>query len=233
MYDLDRKVKAAKSKGEDITPLLDEYREIAEKDRVKLEVTCQANPDTCGFAREVVNDAYGEYLENGFYLNIDPDVARIMSEETAKDNAVISQNTSDFGKGLVIAAEGASIIVGAGTSLILPGGKGSSVNIATSFSKSPQSIWGRSTNEIVKDFQSAGYQVNVRQSTRGSEQAVIIEVKGHPEISQIQYHPGGGRHGGSYYKISTTTQGTVKVVDPVTYKPAQGEKATIIDKPRR
>lgn len=156
-----------------------------------------------------------------------------MAEETAKDNAVIKENTSDFGKGLIVAAEGASILAGAGVNLILPGKKGPSVNIATGFSKSPQSIWGRSTNEIVKDFQSAGYQVNVRQSTRGSGQAVIIEVKGHPEISQIQYHPGGGRHSGSYYKVSTTTKGTVKVVDPNTYKPTQGEKATIVDKPKK
>lgn len=105
-----------------------------------------------------------------------------------------------------------------------------SVNIAASFTKTPQAIWGRSTDDIAKDFKAAGYQVNVRQSTRGSGQAVIIEVKGHPEISQIQYHPGGGRHGGSYYKVSTTTQGTMKVVDPSTYKPTQGEKATIINK---
>ncbi|WP_456309376.1 hemagglutinin repeat-containing protein [Serratia proteamaculans] len=106
------------------------------------------------------------------------------------------------------------------------------VNIANDFTKTPQSIWGRSTDDIVKDFQAAGYQVNVRNSTRGSGQAVIIEVKGHPEISQIQYHPGGGRHGGSYYKVSTTTQGTMKVVDPSSYKPTPGEKATIIDKPK-
>ncbi|EOC0353450.1 hemagglutinin repeat-containing protein [Cronobacter turicensis] len=107
-----------------------------------------------------------------------------------------------------------------------------SANISSGFTKNPQSIWGRSANAIVEDFQSAGYQANVRHSTRGSGQAIIIEIKGHPEISQIQYHPGGGRHGGSYYKVSTTTQGTVKVVDPATYKPTPGEKATIINKPK-
>lgn len=40
----------------------------------------------------------------------------------------------------------------------------------------------------------------------------------------------GGRHGGSYYKVLTSTQGTVKVVDLNTYKPSAGEKATIINK---
>ncbi|PDO84932.1 hypothetical protein BK796_14825 [Kosakonia pseudosacchari] len=66
MYDLNRKFKAAKAKGEDITPILDEFRETAKKDRAKLKVACTANPDTCGFARDPVNDAYSEYLQNGF-----------------------------------------------------------------------------------------------------------------------------------------------------------------------
>ncbi|MBK0000013.1 hemagglutinin repeat-containing protein [Erwinia sp. S38] len=119
-----------------------------------------------------------------------------------------------------------------GNAVELPQNTTKPVNIANDFTKTPQSIWGRSTDDIVKDFQAAGYQVNVRNSTRGSGQAVIIEVKGHPQISQILYHPGGGRHGGSYYKVSTTTQGTIKVVDPSSYKPTPGEKATIIDKPK-
>ena len=106
------------------------------------------------------------------------------------------------------------------------------VNIANDFTKNPQSIWGKSADDIAKDFQAAGYQVNVRQSSRGSGQAVIVEVKGHSEISQVQIHPGGGRHGGSYYKVSTTTQGTIKVVDSNTYKPSAGEKAKIINKPK-
>ncbi|WP_433646631.1 polymorphic toxin type 50 domain-containing protein [Kosakonia pseudosacchari] len=60
--------------------------------------------------------------KTGFYQGIDPDVARTIAQETAKDNAVINQNTSDFGKGLVVAAEGVSILAGVGTSLILPKG---------------------------------------------------------------------------------------------------------------
>ncbi|GAB1440066.1 hypothetical protein MASR2M36_28480 [Providencia sp.] len=35
------------------------------------------------------------------------------------------------------------------------------------------------------------------------------------------------------YKVSTTTQGIMKVVDPSKYKPTQGEKATIINKSKR
>ena len=44
----------------------------------------------------------------------------------------------------------------------------------------------------------------------------------------IFYHPGGGRHGGSYYGISTAATGKVKVVNPDTYIPLPGDKATII-----
>ena len=51
-----------------------------------------------------------------------------------------------------------------------------------------------------------------------------------PEISQIQVHPGGGRHRGPYTKISTSTQGVIEVVDQGTYKPTPGEKAQIINR---
>jgi hypothetical protein len=59
--------------------------------------------------------------------------------------------------------------------------------------------------------------------------ACIVEIDGNKEIAQIQVHPGGGRHSGAYIKISTN-QGIVKVVDPATYQPTPGEKATIVDK---
>jgi hypothetical protein len=92
----------------------------------------------------------------------------------------------------------------------------------------PRALWGRSAGEIAEAFNEAGYDATVRQSTRGSGRAQIVEIEGHPQVSQIQVHPGGGRHGGSYVKISTSTQGILKVVDETTYRPAPGEKATII-----
>ena len=105
--------------------------------------------------------------------------------------------------------------------------------IATKFNiksilKNPQSLWGKTADEIVSLFKDAGYKVSVRQSTRGSQRSQIISIEGHPEIAQIQLHPGGGRHAGSYIKISTSTQGKVKVVDPSTYQPIAGDKAVII-----
>lgn len=97
--------------------------------------------------------------------------------------------------------------------------------------ENPRAIWGRSAQEIADAFTKAGYAARIRASTRGSRQSTIVEVTGHESITQIQVHPGGGRHGGGYYKISTSTKGTLKVVDPQTYKPTPGEKATIIKRP--
>ena len=91
-------------------------------------------------------------------------------------------------------------------------------------------IWGKTADDIAESFLKKGYEVVIRRSTKGSKKAVIVKIKRHPNISQIQIHPGGGRHGGAYYKISTTQQGIIKIVDKKTYIPTPGEKATIIYK---
>ena len=95
--------------------------------------------------------------------------------------------------------------------------------------ENPKYIWGKSAEDIAQQFKDAGYEVILEKSTKGSKLSTQIRIQGHPKIANIQVHPGGGRHGGSYYKISTSTQGTIKIVDPITYKPTPGEKATIIN----
>ena len=87
----------------------------------------------------------------------------------------------------------------------------------------------RIADEIAETFREEGYDAIIEQSTKGSKKSVQIRITGHPEITNIQVHPGGGRHVGSYYKISTSTQGKIKIVDPTTYKPTPGEKAKIIN----
>jgi len=94
----------------------------------------------------------------------------------------------------------------------------------------PKSIWGKSPEEIQKAFQEAGYEAVIEPSTKGSRRSVQIRIKGHRAVSNIQVHPGGGRHGGAYYKISTNIKGKIKVVDRTTYKPTAGEKVDIIYK---
>ncbi|WP_225412122.1 SH3 domain-containing protein [Stigmatella hybrida] len=91
----------------------------------------------------------------------------------------------------------------------------------------PKSLWGKSPDQIADVFRKAGYKADIAPSTKGSKLSKQIQIKRF-DIQNIQVHPGGGRHGGSYYKISSSSKGTIKVVDRATYVPTLGEKATII-----
>lgn len=77
----------------------------------------------------------------------------------------------------------------------------------------PAHLWGKSVDEIAGAFEKGGFTATVRQSTRGSGRAQIVQIEGNPQITQIQVHPGGGRHLGRYIKISTSTHGKIRVVD--------------------
>lgn len=93
--------------------------------------------------------------------------------------------------------------------------------------ENPKILWGRSADEIAQAFTDAGFPSTVVQSTRGSGRAKKVVIQKHPVFSQIQVHPGGGRHGGSYIKISTTNDGKWKVVDRDTYVAEPNERARI------
>jgi len=101
-------------------------------------------------------------------------------------------------------------------------------NFIDSLLSNPKNIWGKSETEITKLFKKDGYHVILERSTKGSKNSLQIRIKGHKTIQNIQVHLGGGRHGGRYYKISTTNMGIIKVVDKNTYIPTINEKATII-----
>lgn len=101
---------------------------------------------------------------------------------------------------------------------------------ATRVLEKPRKIWGRSAKDIAKDFKDAGYTVVEKGSKVAGNKSEIIQIQGHKQITQIQVSPSSKRHGGKYYKISTSDQGIVKVVDKKTYKSTPGEKATIIYK---
>jgi hypothetical protein len=92
----------------------------------------------------------------------------------------------------------------------------------------PKAIWGKAPDQIAGVFRKAGCDVVVEQSKKGSKLSMQIRVKGHKDIQNIQVHPGGGRHGGAYYKISSSSKGVIKVVDKATYVATKGERATLI-----
>jgi hypothetical protein len=83
--------------------------------------------------------------------------------------------------------------------------------------ENPKSVAGRSAQDIADQFSAAGFPATVEQSQRRgtSGRAVQVRVHGHPEVTNVQVHPGGGRHtpeGSPYWKISTNTIGKIWVV---------------------
>ncbi|MBM2618265.1 hypothetical protein JIG36_22145 [Actinoplanes sp. LDG1-06] len=94
---------------------------------------------------------------------------------------------------------------------------GTGADFVDNIVSNPQSLNGRSAQDIADQFEAAGYRAHVEQSTkRGtSQRAQQVRIEGHPEITNIQVHPGGGRHtpdGSPYWKISTSTQGKTWVI---------------------
>ena len=92
----------------------------------------------------------------------------------------------------------------------------------------------KSAEEISKALENAGYNVTISYSAKSKSGAQIIKINNPGDgrnITQIQVSPGGGRHGNNpYIKISTTDQGTIKIVNgpKSLYKTDGKEKATII-----
>ncbi|WP_203839514.1 hypothetical protein [Winogradskya humida] len=81
----------------------------------------------------------------------------------------------------------------------------------------PKSVVGKSAEDIAGQFNDAGYHATVVQTFKKgtSGNAVQVRVEDHPEITNIQVHPGGGRHtppGSPYWKISTNTSGKKWVI---------------------
>jgi filamentous hemagglutinin len=98
----------------------------------------------------------------------------------------------------------------------------------------PSAFKGKSTDDIAQMLRDNGYDVTIRDSSRSSSGAKIIQVNNHgndKNITQVQVSPGGGRHGNNpYVKISTSDEGIIKVVDGSlnNYLTDGAEKATII-----
>ncbi|MED1919527.1 hypothetical protein P4V64_30025 [Bacillus thuringiensis] len=98
----------------------------------------------------------------------------------------------------------------------------------------PNQFNGKSVDEVAKMLKAQGYDVNIEASTKSRSGAMIIKISntgGERNITQVQVSPGGGRHGESpYIKISTSDQGTIKIVNGRSeiYKSQGPEKNTTI-----
>jgi hypothetical protein len=99
-------------------------------------------------------------------------------------------------------------------------GAGKALNSVDDIVKNPQSLYGKSKADVSKIL-GDGW----TEGTYGSSKTGWKFTKGDQSIF---YHPGGGRHGGSYYGYSSGATGKIKIVGP-DYAPLPGDKATIIN----
>lgn len=88
----------------------------------------------------------------------------------------------------------------------------------------PDNVWGMAGEDLLTYYRLQGFD-GVRSSAgKGySGKAFVYSLQGHPEIKEVEYHPGGGRHEGSYYKFLRHDRSEVKIIDesyvPLTIKP--------------
>ena len=88
------------------------------------------------------------------------------------------------------------------------------------FVDNPQSLWGKTVTDLEEILGG-----DWKRGTYGSSKTGWKFTNGD---KMIAYHPGGGKHVGSYYKLSSGQIGKIKIVGP-DYVRLPGDKARIID----
>jgi RHS repeat-associated protein len=148
--------------------------------------------------------------------------------EGSLSGAVASWGTTDYWEGfgadatltllggLVSGAGKSSAVSSVSTGTAAKGGLRSFDDVVAS----PKSLWGKSADEI-GNMLGEGW-------TKGAYGSKGTGWKFTKGDQSIFYHPGGGRHGGSYYGFSSGKLGKNKIVGP-DYKPSPSDKATIIN----
>ena len=95
----------------------------------------------------------------------------------------------------------------------------SNIDAFSSFVENPQNIKGKTAGDVSKMLGETW-----QQGTYGSQGNGWKFINGDKLIA---YHPGGGRHVGSYYKLSSSEYGKIKIVG-ADYVAIPGDKAIII-----
>jgi RHS repeat-associated protein len=85
----------------------------------------------------------------------------------------------------------------------------------------PKALWGKSADEV-GSILGEGWTPGTYASSKTGWKFTNAN-----DGQSVFYHPGGGRHGGSYYGFSSGTLGKTKIVG-TDYIPLKGDKATII-----
>ncbi len=91
----------------------------------------------------------------------------------------------------------------------------------------PDNIWGLDGIDLLTHYRLRGFDGDMRPPKAGtSGKAQFFDLEGHPDISSVQMHPGGGVHEGLYYKFIMRDGSEVKVIDPSNYNPRTVKQGT-------
>lgn len=93
----------------------------------------------------------------------------------------------------------------------------------------PNSVFGRSAQDIRQQFIDDGFNVGTIKAGRKSSSGLSesFSVQGHPEFNNVRVHPGGGRHEGASVTFSGGSVGRVQVVDS-SFIPGANSKARLV-----
>ena len=83
--------------------------------------------------------------------------------------------------------------------------------------KNPANIWGSDISKIKEGFEMERASLVVREPKAGkhSGKSHYYDIKGHDLYKEVEYHPGGGKHGDeTYYKLVKHDGTQIRVIDP-------------------
>lgn len=78
----------------------------------------------------------------------------------------------------------------------------------------PDNVWGMAGEDLLTYYRLQGFDGTRRQPGKGqSGKAFVYVLQGHPELQEVEYHPGGGRHRAEYYKFLRHDGSKVKIIN--------------------
>jgi hypothetical protein len=78
----------------------------------------------------------------------------------------------------------------------------------------PDNVWGMTGEDLLTYYRLQGFDGTRRQPGKGqSGKAFVYVLQGHPELQEVEYHPGGGRHRAEYYKFLRHDGSEVKIIN--------------------
>ena len=89
--------------------------------------------------------------------------------------------------------------------------------IPRNLEKNPANIWGSDISKIKESFEMDRASLVVRKPKAGkhSGKSYYYDIEGHNIYKEVEYHPGGGKHGDeTYYKLVKHDGTQIRVIDP-------------------